>query len=642
MGKHRPSRRKQSEFSDDYAPIHGSDCCTTSTQGKEDVAETKDVSTSIQELVVIGAGPHGLSLLLRLLEPDPDFLSDKERHLRSKYPQRMRPHRDVISHVKKLPHGPRAILKPPRKKKTVNSAVDVPSTPPPLSLKEVQNSVLVVDSFGNSDGDSENGWMSRWKKNFKSIDIKNLRSLVNAHADPYDYRSLELYAESKVRGSELVTLPSLLQRDMDFEGPYQVPSAAIFHEFHNVLARAYGVEDAVHTGTVQSIRPIQSQEDSSEPIFEVAIAFVNGNANNNSNFPGSLAADANVNMNVKTVKTKRVVCAMGPMFRTLEAFWENSLRKELELEIGTGQHYASVSDRILHTRQIIPYIKARNENEQKQQQQQPELFSSESESVHMRTHIPKLLIVGGGITSAQLALLAIKATWCDGVTFIQRSKSIPRHFDIENKWMGPKRGKYLDDFWSFNMRDRAQRLQEARRGGSIPPEILQELEHCCQNQHQHQQFQVKEEVQISEVHWRDNRFHVFLDDGSECEPCDMIWLATGCENHIDHYTALSHLRKILPVSVMNGLPILNQNLSWRAPTPSEEETNADADAESEEQEPKWKQIARERFWCMGALAALQLGPDALNLIGARHGAVRVAEAIRGDYATSRNDSIGDR
>ena len=46
-------------------------------------------------------------------------------------------------------------------------------------------------------------------------------------------------------------------------------------------------------------------------------------------------------------------------------------------------------------------------------------------------------------------------------------------------------------------------------------------------------------------------------------------------------------------------------------------------------------MARKRIWLSGALAAIELGPDALNLIGARHGSVRVARATRQDFAQSK-------
>ena len=112
---------------------------------------------------------------------------------------------------------------------------------PPLSLVEqVLKDVLVVDKCGND-------WMTCWKTNFDTLNIKQLRSLMNAHADPFDHRSLEFYAEYKRRGDELVTLTSLTQRDENFKGPYQVPSTAIFNEFHDLLVKAYGVGDIVRS-----------------------------------------------------------------------------------------------------------------------------------------------------------------------------------------------------------------------------------------------------------------------------------------------------------------------------------------------------------------------------------------------------------
>lgn len=134
----------------------------------------------IQELLVIGAGPHGLSLVLRLLEPDADFLTDKERHLQAEHHHRMRPDRDVNRHIRQLGVGPRATLRKSRsprnaKKratKNLNSNTKIngifladnatctgiiEETPsPPLSLAQVLSSVTVIDKFGG-------GWMTGWK-----------------------------------------------------------------------------------------------------------------------------------------------------------------------------------------------------------------------------------------------------------------------------------------------------------------------------------------------------------------------------------------------------------------------------------------------------------------------------------------------
>jgi hypothetical protein len=190
--------------------------------------------------------------------------------------------------------------------------------------------------------------------------------------------------------------------------------------------------------------------------------------------------------------------------------------------------------------------------------------------------------------------------------------------------MGPQRGKLLDEFWSMDHECRAQFCQQERQGGSVPPEILQELHHS--QSHHVDAFRWKEEVQISSVRYDEgDSFTISLDDGTEGQH-DMIWLATGSETHVDFYSALEDLRTVLPIREVHGLPILNKDLSWRAPP----DLLLD--------EPKWKATARERFWCMGALATLELGPDALNLIGARAGAVAVAQAVRYSFAEAQSSA----
>uniref|UniRef100_A0A7S4AP57 L-ornithine N(5)-monooxygenase n=1 Tax=Pseudo-nitzschia australis TaxID=44445 RepID=A0A7S4AP57_9STRA len=645
-----------------------------------------DSGNEIKELLVVGAGPHSLSLLLRLLEPDPDLLSDKTRHYQADYESKMRPLSHVRNHLQKLSKGPSVTLKRKKEKKTktskqsnssrkrtaakfCNGNAVLPPVPPSLSLETVRNSVLVVDSSGDR-------WLSQWKQNFGAIGIPKLRSLMNAHADPYDHRSLEFYAELKGRGgTELIQLPKLSQRDKDFHGPYQVPSTRLFNDFHDLLAKGYGIEDVVRKGTVHSIDVVRGDDpdrdgdrdddtdgDEDEPVFRVTI--------------GWDGIDTSTTT-TKTIKARRVVCAMGPMFNTGEAFWEASLRKELAEKI-----VSYPSDRILHPTEIVPFLVNKQKEQELLQRQQKELLlqQQEQELLQQRKQelllqeqeqeqelillqqeqeqeqqlpqpqspatstntstsatesaLRRLLIVGGGITSAQLAMLAAKSSWCRSVKLIQRSRALPRHFDVENKWMGPRRGQLLDEFWALDMPQRAQLLKEARLGGSIPPEILQQLDRCQQNkQTQHandndneniNNLEVQEEVQISQVQWNETEelFRVEFDDGSDFEECDMIWLVTGSENHLDNYSAFSRLREVLPVDVVGGLPVLTKDLSWGCPCPSSSTTAND--------EPEWKRVARKRMWCIGSLAGLELGPDALNLVGARQGAVRVATSLRRD------------
>ena len=553
--------------------------CSTSKL-REDSNVRKIDESSIQELFIVGAGPHALTLLLRLLEPDPDFLTDKVRHIHAESPKLMRPFREVYRHIKDIARGPNATLKPKKKKgskkkhsqngmigKNKESLV-----PPPLTLNTVLNSVQVVDNNGD--------WLASWKNNFEAIGITKLRSLMNAHADPFDHRSLEYYAESYGRGEELITLPHLTQRDQKFKGPYQVPSTKLFHDFHDALVKSYGIKGIVQKGKVVSIRPMMDPLSNNENLFEIKI---------------------NQDEEIRTVMTRRCVCALGPSFSDHQFFWEK------DLENKHPEKYPQISKKIMRSDGIVQWLLQNDENKT--------ICEGDGN---------RFLIVGGGITSSQLVFRLLKHSLCQSVIFIQRSESLSRHFDVKNEWMGPHRGKILDEFFSKNMKERSKVLKEARKGGSLPPELLETLR---REERKNSNLYCKEGVEIDQIDWDDNEFQVSLNDGSTAE-VDYIWLATGCENVIERFSVLNHLRDVLPIKVVNGLPVLSKDLSWASPSSS---TTSDDDWKNE---CKWKVLARKRLWCMGSIAGLQLGADALNIVGARHGAVKIAKAIRDDMHVS--------
>jgi hypothetical protein len=90
--------------------------------------------------------------------------------------------------------------------------------------------------------------------------------------------------------------------------------------------------------------------------------------------------------------------------------------------------------------------------------------------------------------------------------------------------------------------------------------------------------------------------------GSAGEPdsltgVDYLVAATGSKASVDDLPLLSHLP---PVRTCGGLPVLTQDLQWAQDVP---------------------------LFVVGALAALELGPAAYNLGGARDGAERVANAL---------------
>ena len=202
----------------------GIDCKTHADPELEECTDESESSSSssspIKELLIVGAGPHALTLILRLLEADPDFLSEDKRHRFDKAMQ-MRPIHQVNHHVKRLSrvsrvskltnHNAESTLKKSNKKKKRKNHkfADMEIPPPPLPIHNIH----VVDAHGE--------WLASWKQNFNVIGIPTLRSLMSAHADPYDHRSMEYYAEIHKRGNELVTLQELNRDYKSFRGPYQ-------------------------------------------------------------------------------------------------------------------------------------------------------------------------------------------------------------------------------------------------------------------------------------------------------------------------------------------------------------------------------------------------------------------------------------
>lgn len=109
--------------------------------------------------------------------------------------------------------------------------------------------------------------------------------------------------------------------------------------------------------------------------------------------------------------------------------------------------------------------------------------------------------------------------------------------------------------------------------------------------------------------------------GSDPVEFDQIWLATGFTHSVNNTPVLKDLCEQLPFATTQaGMPILNNDLSWKLEETQCNQGNSDGN----------RVDTSSNLWIMGPLAGLNLGPDALNLMGARHGAVRIAKTLRND------------
>ena len=140
----------------------------------------------LHDLVVIGAGPHSLTLLCRLVDDEPDLMTEAARiHIMQKSHQQQqgkhragreagcgRTNREVRTHRKRKFDGAATLA-----------------------------GFVVVDSHGE--------WMAEWKQSFAVLSIKTTRSHADLHPCPYDFKSLRAWAHQEHREAE----PSFTDRN---------------------------------------------------------------------------------------------------------------------------------------------------------------------------------------------------------------------------------------------------------------------------------------------------------------------------------------------------------------------------------------------------------------------------------------------
>ncbi|MDB9332882.1 FAD/NAD(P)-binding protein [Nodularia spumigena CS-591/04] len=212
----------------------------------------------------------------------------------------------------------------------------------------------------------------------------------------------------------------------------------------------------------------------------------------------------------------------------------------------------------------------------------------------------RILIVGGGLTSGHLAIGALARG--AKVHLIFRRQLQAKLFDAEPGWLGPK---YLKAFFAeSDYQKRWEMIQQARNGGSMTQAIAMQLRRAVR----HGNLIMDEYCQIEKAQWLEHDWQVQCNNGSEYK-CERIWLCTGNKFDVTAEPLLREMLEIHPISIVNGLPILDDYLRWSGC----------------------------ELFIMGGLAALQVGPTARNLSGARMASEKIVPAIvksKMAYATS--------
>lgn len=218
----------------------------------------------------------------------------------------------------------------------------------------------------------------------------------------------------------------------------------------------------------------------------------------------------------------------------------------------------------------------------------------------MQTNV---LIVGGGLTSAQLTDLAIR----QGVTKVwhfMRGPCKVKYFDVDLSWMGKYKNSQQAEFWIADSdEERLRLLSEARAGGSITPIYHKKLKkHVSSGR-----LDLKTHTCISEARFIEQgvpggggRWKITTNPPSELPMMDYIYWATGIEADFRSLPYLQTMMEEYPINDCGGLPCLNDDLMWRDDVP---------------------------LFVAGRLASLKIGPASPNIGGAKLAAERIGLAL---------------
>lgn len=205
------------------------------------------------------------------------------------------------------------------------------------------------------------------------------------------------------------------------------------------------------------------------------------------------------------------------------------------------------------------------------------------EGSFFRDQIPEsgeIVVVGGGMSAVQTALSL--ASGDRHVTLLSPHSLRQNHYDSDPGWMGPK---YLNQFRKIScFRKRRRIINEARNSGTITHDLKREL---IKSQNRNECSVTIDHVENCSA-LTDNLMLLNLKSG-ETLAANHIVLATGYANRCPGGDLLKGLISNYRLTCSEcGFPITDRSLRWH-----------------------------DRLFVSGALAELEVGPAARNIIGAR-------------------------
>lgn len=525
------------------------------------------------EVIVIGGGTCGLSISARLLESHPGSLFTEDEHQRFLW-----------------------LKQRGNKVNLINSKHNNYK----FNKKFENKDLLVLDSMGDK-------FMTGWNSQFKACQIPYLRSPMFFHVDPVNIDGMVSFAHLNNRNDELMEITNVVGKEyskhqqkrimekkkkkrksheLDKNGnhdsagiveinmrdyrDYYRPSTKLFHDYCQEVIQRYDLASRIKHDEVVSIdyKLIQLGDDIGKGLV---------------------------------ITTKN-----GHLYGCKTGILASGHRGEINFPINPFNNDSNYPESSCHTTHLF--------NKQ---------VSFLEDSYFKNPKQKKILIVGGGLTSAQLAYVAAQDPNVSSITLIFRSGIKIKHFDFHLDWVTKYRNVKKSAFYILDTdEEKHQMINDAREGGSINPEYYKKLMKLSKSN----RIKWHTNTKITEQQWNEeNRsWNLKLKNNEtnemfELNEVDYIYFATGIKANIESLDFLKPMINENPIDIVGGFPCLTDNLQWNNQVP---------------------------LFMLGKNAALRMGPTSANLDGARLGAERIGWYLqdlkqRGEFDWSPVKSIVD-